>query len=261
MKPSVKAASGLRTIVLGLAALAFLAPATEALAGSGSWSGGERVQGNGNIKKQARELAHFTGLAVSLPANVELRIGNSESITIETDDNLLPLIETVIENNTLKIRPVKRNMNLESRTMKIVLQAKSIDRIALGGSGTIDSDALKGGTLEFDLGGSGSINVKAIESDAVSVTIGGSGNLKSGGGAAGKLSVSIGGSGDVQLGQLKTNDASVRVAGSGEATVWARDSLSVTIAGSGDVNYYGDPKISKTVAGSGSAKRLGGAPR
>jgi len=258
MKPSLKAIRGLRTIVFGLAALALIAPATEAVAGS--WSG-DRVQGNGNIKKQTRELAHFTGLALSLPANVELRIGNSEGITIETDDNLLPLIETVIENNTLKIRPVKRTMSLDTRTMKIVLQAKSIDRIALGGSGSIESDPLKGGKLDFDLGGSGSINVKAIESDAVSVTIGGSGNLKSGGGAAGKLSVSIGGSGDVQLGQLKTNEASVRVAGSGEATVWARDSLSVTIAGSGDVNYYGDPKISKTVAGSGSAKRLGGAPR
>ena len=46
--------------------------------------------------------------------SVELRIGNSEGITIETDDNLLPLIETVIENGTLKIRPVKRNMNLQA---------------------------------------------------------------------------------------------------------------------------------------------------
>jgi hypothetical protein len=261
MNISVKAARGLRHIVLAGSALAFLAPACQALASPMNWGGGERVQGKGNLKKQSRELGHFTGVSFSLPGSVELRIGATEGVTIETDDNLLPLIETTIENGTLKIRPAKRNMNLEPRTLKIVVQAKEVDRIALGGSGSIDSDALRGARLQFDLGGSGSINLKGIEGESVSVTVGGSGNLKTGGGWANKLSVSIGGSGDVQLGQVKANDASVSVAGSGQATVWARDSLSVTIAGSGDVSYYGDPKISKTVVGSGGSRRLGGAPR
>ncbi|HEY0062867.1 MAG TPA: head GIN domain-containing protein [Telluria sp.] len=260
MKPAFFAVS-LRQIALAVTVLACAIPATQALASPLDWIAGERIQGSGVIKTQKRELAHFTGVSLSLPANMELRIGATESVTIETDDNLLAQVETVIENGTLKIRPVKRNSNLTSRAMKIIVTAKEIDRIALGGSGSIESDALKAAKLAIDLGGSGSINVKGLDADLVSVSVGGSGNLKTSGGNAGSVSISIGGSGDVDLGQLKARDASVSVAGSGEATVWASNALSVTIAGSGDVNYYGDPKISRSVVGSGGTKRLGGAPR
>jgi len=253
--------TSLRHVVLAVAALAVALPALQVAASPLDWISGEKVRANGAVKKQTRALAHFTGVSVSLPASVELRIGSTESVTIETDDNLLPLIETSIENGTLKIRPTKKNMNLQTRTMRIVVQAREVERISLGGSGSIQSDALRGGKLQFDLGGSGSIDVKGIDGESVAVTVGGSGNLKSGGGTVKTVSVSIGGSGDVDLGQVRSNEASVSVAGSGEATVWAREALSVTIAGSGDVNYYGDPKVSKSVVGSGGARRIGGAPQ
>jgi hypothetical protein len=247
---------------LAVSALAFALPASQATASPLDWFGGEKIQGSGNIKKQTRELAHFTGVSMSLPASVELRIGNSEGITIETDDNLLPLIETVIENGTLKVRPSKRNMNLQTRSMKIVINAEEVERISLGGSGSIESDPLKGRAMKFDLGGSGTINIKSIEGESISVALGGSGNFKTGGGTAGNLSVSIGGSGDVDLdlGRVKAREASVSVAGSGEALIWASNALSVTIAGSGDVNYYGDPKLSQSVVGSGGARRLAAKP-
>lgn len=253
-------ALGLRPIMLAASILACAIPATQALASPLDWVAGDQVQGSGNIKKQTRELAHFTGVSLSLPATTELRIGNTEGITIETDDNLLPLIETVIENGTLKVRPTRRNMNLHTRSMKIVINAKEVERISLGGSGSIESDPLKGGAMKFDLGGSGTINIKSIESESISVAVGGSGNFKTGGGTATKLSVSIGGSGDVDLGRVKAREASVSVAGSGEAVLWATNALSVTIAGSGDVNYYGDPKLSQSVVGSGGARRLAAKP-
>jgi hypothetical protein len=255
------ATASLRHIVLAASILACALPASQALASPLDWIAGDQVRGSGNIKKQTRDLAHFTGVSLSLPATLELRIGNTESVTIETDDNLLPLIETAIDNGTLKIRPVKRNSNLQARTMKIVVYAKDIERLSLGGSGSIESDALRGNKLQFDLGGSGSIKLKGMESEAVAISVGGSGNFKSGPGKAASLSVSIGGSGDVDVGQVQVSDASVSVGGSGTAVVWANSALSVTIAGSGDVNYYGDPKVSRSVVGSGGTKRLGGVPR
>ncbi len=253
--------SRLRQVVMAVAVVACAVPLTMAIAGPMDWAGGAKVQGSGKIVKQTRALAHFTGVSLNVPGDMELRLGNTESVTIETDDNVLPLIESVIEDGVLKIRPVKRNTKLHTRNMKIVVHAKDINRLALAGSGSIDSDALKGGKLQFDVGGSGSIKVKGIEGEAVSISLGGSGDLKSGAGKANSLSISIGGSGDVNVGQVKVSDASVSLAGSGEAIVWANTGLSVTIAGSGDVNYYGDPKISKSVVGSGDVTRLGSAPK
>jgi hypothetical protein len=225
------------------------------------WPGGERVQGNGIIKKQTREPGHFTGVAIGLSGNTELRIGNTESITIETDENLLPLIETVIENGTLQVRPTRRNMNLQSRSMHIIVTAKEVRNLVLGSSGSIVSDALKAPHLSITLGGSGSINVKGVDSRETSLVIGGSGNLKVGAGSTDSLSITIGGSGDIDATQVKAKDVSVTVGGSGTANVWAESDLSATIAGSGDVNYYGDPRVSRNVLGSGGTKRLGAAPR
>lgn len=251
-KTSLAAAALLAALVAGASA--------PSMAGSWSW-GGEQVQGNGAVKRQVRQVAHFTGLAFEMPGKLELRLGDSEGITIETDDNLLPLVETVVENGTLKIRPSKRNLSLRTSNLRVVVNARQIERLALGGSGSIDADLLRGPRLSIDLGGSGKVNVRQLDSDAVAVALGGSGDFKAGTGQARKLSVSIGGSGTVDMGRVQSDSVSVSVAGSGEATVWARNELSMTIAGSGDVNYYGDPRISKSVVGSGGARRIGAAPQ
>ena len=262
MKHHANVVASLRQVALAVTVLACAIPPTQAVAAPFDWiGGGEQVKGSGTIKKQSRELGHFTGISLSVPGNLELKIGSGENITIETDDNILPMIETVVENGILKIRPTKRNANFSTRTMRLTVNAKDINRLSLGGSGAIESDALRADKIQLDLGGSGSINLKGIEAQAVSLSVGGSGNLKSAGGTTGSLSVSIGGSGDVDFGKVKARDASVSVAGSGEATVWASTDLSVTIAGSGDVNYYGDPKVSRSVVGSGDIKRVGTAPR
>jgi hypothetical protein len=256
MTPAPTSRFALRHLVLA-AVVACALPASYA---AGNWFGGEKVQGSTIIKRQARTLGHFTGVGVSLPARVEVRIGDSEGVTIEADDNLLPLIEAVIEDGTLQLRPNKRGLNLQSRNMKIVVQAKSIDHLAIGGSGYIDADTLRGDKVTLNVGGSGSIVLKGIEADNAVIAVGGSGSLSSGAGTLSKAAISIGGSGDVDLGKVRTRDAKISVAGSGEATVWASASLNASIAGSGNVNYYGDPKVSKSVAGSGNTRRIGDAP-
>ncbi|MDQ2821441.1 MAG: DUF2807 domain-containing protein [Pseudomonadota bacterium] len=250
-----------RTFVVAACLLACAAPLTQTSAQAASWGwNSETVNGSGVIARQQRELGHFSGVSNGLAANVDVRIGDTESVTIEADDNVLPLIETVIENGLLKIQTSKRNLNLRTTTLKIVIQAKSLDRISLGGSGSINTDPLRARTLKLDLGGSGTINVKRVEADSVSINVGGSGDVLVGGGSASTVSVSIGGSGTVKMGAVRSDSVNVNVAGSGDVTVWARDTLHLKAFGSGDVHYYGDPKVSSTVLGSGRTNRLGAAP-
>lgn len=249
-----------RSVLLAASALAIIVPAASVSASPASWlRGGETVQGNGKITKQTRETGHFSGLALALPGEVEVRTGNTENITIETDENVQAAIEAVVENGVLKLRPVRRDLRIDTRNLKVTVNAKMLEKIAVGGSGTIDADTLKAPKLTFDVGGSGSIHVRNMESDAVAVSLGGSGSLKAAG-TTGRLQVSIGGSGKVYTEKLAANDVSVSIGGSGKATVWAKQSLNLSVAGSGDIGYYGDPQVSKNIMGSGSVKRLGGAP-
>lgn len=250
-------ATGRRGLLLGACALACLAAAPQA--GAWAWGMSEQVQGSGTIKRQDRAVGHFDGLSVAVPGDVEVRTGNTEGVSVETEDNLLPLIETVVEDGTLKIRS-RRNTNLRTRHLKIVVQVRQLDRVALAGSADVRVDAVRGPKVRFDIGGSGEIKVRHVEGDNVSVNLGGSGELEVEGGSTRSLAVSVAGSGEVDLKKLRADSANVTVAGSGDATLWVRNTLSMTVAGSGNVEYYGDPQVSKSVLGSGSLRRLGAAP-
>ncbi|MFP5393186.1 MAG: head GIN domain-containing protein [Gammaproteobacteria bacterium] len=239
-------------LAAGAAVLAL--PASSSLA----W-GTESIKGSGVLKKETRNPGPFRGVAFALAGQLEVRIGNTEAVTIEADDNVLRLIETVVENGTLEIRAAKRSLNLQNVTIRIVVQARDIDHLSVGGAGTIDAQALRAKAFQANIGGSGSINLRGIEADSLSTSIGGSGDLKAAGGTVRKISVSIGGSGSVQLEKVKAVEAGVNVAGSGDVVLNVTDNLNVSIAGSGGVSYYGDPKVSRTVVGSGGVRRLGGA--
>lgn len=256
--PSLAALVRSATLALGLCALA--APLAPVQASALDWvTGGHSVQGSGRLQQQTRDVGQFNGLALSLPGQVTLRQGPRESVSIETDDNLLPLIETAVENGTLRIRAAKRNTSLRQTALKIVVTARQIERVSVGGSGNVEARGLRSDKLRFDVGGSGKITASDLDSNSVTVAIGGSGNFN----ASGKtrdFSASIGGSGQIEAGRLAARTAQVSIGGSGTAEVWATDALSVSIGGSGEVRYYGEPAISRAVQRAGSIRKLGAAP-
>ncbi len=249
------------------------------------FSSSKSITPSGQIKTERRNVSGFTGVALGMSGNVEIKQGATEGVTIETDDNILPLIQTVVENGTLQIRWEGKNntgyrVDSHNHKINIVVNAINISRLAVGGSGVIRAAQVQTTNLSASIGGSGSVRIDKLTTEKLSGEIGGSGSLRVDALTAKKVSGDIGGSGNISLegsadafsgvvggsgalrcGQLKANDVSISVAGSGSATVWAKDSLSVSIAGSGGVGYYGDAKVSIAKAGSGSVKRLGGEPR
>lgn len=246
--------------LLAACALAFAATALpHAQALDWGWTSGEQIQGNGKIERQARDLAPFTGIALSLPGKVEVRSGGREGVTVETDANLLPLIETVVENGTLKIR-TRNHENLKTRNLRFVVQARELQHLSVGGSGDIEAEAMRGERMQISVGGAGDVKVRKLDGGTLAIDVGGSGDVKVDDGSIRSLSASIAGSGDVDMRRLRSDDARVNIAGSGDAKVWVRNDLNVSIAGSGDVEYYGDARVRKSVAGSGSVQRAGGAP-
>jgi len=224
-----------------------------------AWGWGKSVSGSGNIKIENRNVSDFKAISLSLPATVELRQGTTEGLTIETDDNLLPLIETIVESGTLKLRPVDKGTNCKTKILKIVINLKNIDTLSVAGSGDFLAASLKAVSLKVSVAGSGDVRIKSLTTDFLKISIAGSGDLTAGGKAA-VVEASIAGSGNVRTDKLEAKNVKISVAGSGDAVVWATETLKLSIAGSGDIKYYGDAQVTKSIAGSGSVTRLGVAP-
>lgn len=224
---------------------------------------GKSVVPSGQIKTERREVSGFTGIALGIHGNVEIKQGTTEGVTIETDDNLIPLIRTTVEKGVLQIHWENRGTRIKSdnssHKINITVHAINLNRLALGGSGTLRAAQLQTGDLSVSVGGSGNVRLDGLTAKKLVADIGGSGSIYAKGSVV-SLTGAVGGSGGIRAEGLEAQDASLSMAGSGRATIWARDTLSIAIAGSGDVEYYGDPKVSTSKAGSGSVRRLGGRP-
>ena len=229
-----------------------------ALAGGRAAAAWNAVRGNGVRRTEARAVSGFTGIAMSVPGQLELRLGATDSVSIEADENILPLVETTVSRGTLHIK-TQREQDIDPTVLRIVVQARQVELLSLAGAGSISADALKAATLKLDVGGSGSITLQRADIEELSVSMAGSGNATLAGKAR-DLKVSVAGSGSVSAAALPADEARVSIAGSGLATVSARTRLRASIAGSGSVRYQGDPKVERSIAGSGDVQRIGPLP-
>ncbi len=220
---------------------------------------GKHVVGSGQVIQVPRSVSSFKGISLDIPARVEIVQGDSETLRMETDDNIAPLIETVVEKDQLKIRLAQRASNIRPTALRIFVQVRSLEALGISGTGTIVTNALRTPRLSVAISGSGDIGLRDLDTDTLTVSIAGNGDLAAAG-RADTVRISIAGSGDVKASKLASKTMKINISGSGDAQVWATESLAVSIAGSGDVGYFGEAAVSQSVAGSGRIKKLGSAP-
>jgi hypothetical protein len=253
--PSARVAAGFSVATLALVALLALPRAADAAPERGS-----TVVGSGVSKTETRNVSGFRGIALGVHARLEIRQGASEALSITGDDNILPLVETVVESGVLKIRwKHEGDYSTRYQDLAVVVDVRNLDAITLGGSGRIHAKALKTASLAARIGGSGDIVIDSLEADSATATVSGSGHFTAAGRAE-TVQATLAGSGQLSAGKLEARHARTTLQGSAKATVWARDTLNATIAGSGEVEYYGRPSVRQTIAGSGSVTHLADSP-
>ncbi len=219
------------------------------------WS---KIEGNGNITKDARTLGSFTSIASGGSWDVIISYGTDKNVIVEADENLLSHIITEVKGDKLNIK-TENYVNLKSKNkIKIYVSLTKITSISLAGSGNITGvgNFTNDDKTNFSVAGSGNINLDFKNIDKATISIAGSGNVNLKGKTE-TLGVSIAGSGDAICKELVADEVKVSIAGSGSAKVNASSSLKVSIVGSGDVYYTGTvTNISKSVAGSGKVVKL-----
>lgn len=219
----------------------------------------ETVTGSGRQIAEPRSVSGFEAVHLEASFKLVLRQAAAEAVQVRADDNLLPLIETVVESRssrpTLVVR-WKRHTSIRNHgEILVTVDAVRLRALSASGSGTIESDAISTDRMSLAVAGSGDVRVKELSADEVDASIAGSGDVKAGGKAA-RVKLSIAGSGDADLSGLTANDVKVSIAGSGDASVTANQALAVSIAGSGDVRYGGAVTAVKTsILGSGDVRK------
>ncbi len=216
----------------------------------------EKVQGNGNTITESRTVNSFKGIQLSGSMNVHLIKGADRAVTIEGEENILPYVETFVNDGKLIVK-YRDNVNINTREDVVVnVTVSELEEIEVTGSGDITGENKFSNNDEIKVEVTGSGNIKLeLDAPAVEASITGSGDIDLSGNTK-NIKCSTTGSGEIDASELKAENATVRTLGSGSIRVFASVKLDATINGSGDIAYKGGGSVSSKINGSGTVKAI-----
>jgi hypothetical protein len=199
------------------------------------------MSGNGNVKKETRNPGTFTKIHSSGSAHVIITSGSNCVVTVEDDENLLPYLETTVEDGTLQIH-YKDGVSVSNDHAKIYVTAPTLSDVTTSGASDISVSGLlqNPGKISFNTSGVGNIEGE-VDAPAIAVSISGTGTVKLHGRTK-DFDCRISGVGHADCGNLESENTTVSVSGVGDAHVFASVHLNATVSGTGSVHYRGNPQ-------------------
>ena len=220
---------------------------------------GDRINGSGNVITQARSVSGFDGVTLMSGGRLLITQGTEESLTIETDDNLMSYLKTVVSDGTLGISAEKDGISYSldpSEDIVFRIGVIELNDLTVFGGGDIEMDTLSTTGLDLEILGAADVEIDNLTADQLRIDVPGASNIKLAG-AVLNQDVRWLGAGTYSGGDLRTETAVVSVMGAATVEVWAVDSLDITITGAGTVNYYGTPTVNQSLTGFGTVRGLG----
>lgn len=243
----------MKKLFLVIAVIAFTIPTAEAQ----WWTGGKKVNGNGNMTSETRNVSDYDHVSLEGSMEVELVAGREGRVTVEAESNLMEYVLTEVSGGNLKIS-VEKGVNLNpsrNNKIKITVPFETLRGLSLTGSGDIyNSDRITARDFDLKLTGSGDMRID-LNSQNVTAKLTGSGDIVLRGKAE-NFKCTVTGSGDFKAYELQTRTADASVMGSGDVQLSVSQELKARIAGSGDIKYRGNPKKEDfKTTGSGSVSK------
>jgi hypothetical protein len=200
------------------------------LATSCTFTGADRkIEGVGPQVQTERSLQAFERISMAGGMELDILVGEEQSVVIHADQNLHEYIETHIDGDTLKIRFTETISS--SNDLRAEIRVPHLAAISIAGSSKMTIGGIEAEAFSIDLSGSTRATMTGQVVD---------------------LSVDVAGSCRLDLSALEAKAVSIDIAGSGKVEVAASDSLDVDVAGSAVVTYHGQPAL--TIDQAGSAK-------
>lgn len=238
--------------------LGWNAPSSSFVIHDGDFYVGPGEAGSGKVITESRKVDDFTTIELDYPAEVFVTQGDSVSVKIEAEDNLLPGLQTRVRNDTLEIfykTDDNKHVN-QTKPVKIMIVVKDLKEVDLGSAGQLNLEGIESDKLDISVSGAGDLKLKDIAVKNLSVTLSGAGNITASG-KADDFRLVISGAGSFNGKDLHSKTVDVNLSGAGSATVWVDDQLDAQISGFGSVNYYGSPNVTKQISGLGGVNHSG----
>ncbi len=208
-------------------AIVFLAACIVLVAGC-RWVG---IRGNGHIKTDERPVSAFANIDGRGAFVIEWQSG-TPSLSITTDENLLPYIDTNVSGDTLHLRT--REQIRPTHGIRVIISSPTRAGARISGAVKLDAKQLSGTRFALEARGASRVSLD--------------GNID-------ELLADMTGASELTASTLQTKTAEISTTGAGDAEIAVAETLKVAITGAGKVKYSGNPAtIEKHITGAGSIR-------
>lgn len=202
----------------------------------------------GRDEAENRSVRNFDAIKVSSGIDLYISMGNSESVRVVADEDIIEDVKTEVRGETLHIY-MKDNNWLSSifnwgrsQNRKVYVTARELKSIdASSGSDVESENTLKGETLEVEASSGSDVRLEVVYKEvSLSSSSGSDARLR---GKTRYLKARASSGSDINARDLEAQICNVSVSSGSDATVTATDEIKANASSGADVRYYGNPKV------------------
>ncbi len=200
---------------------------------------------------QYRQVSDFRELVFRGPGVLEVRQGESESLSIEAPGAVLDNIVCRVASEKLhlgykaeKVSPLA----IYQTPIRYRLELKELSKITITGSGRVEIPDLDTDTLVCRLSGRSTIQLDQLTSDHLDVALAAAAQMRVQGDIESQFIV-LGDSASYEAEDLMSDSADIRLTQNANASVRVNDQLTAYVGGQSTLSYIGYPEVKKVGAG------------
>jgi len=201
------------------------------------------ITGSGEIVTREEDITDFDSIDISHSFEATISQGETFSVVIRVDDNIVEHLDVVKQGNTFRIGLKSgRDYNIQNATLQAEVTMPELVGLELSGASQAEITGFTSTKdLKIDLSGSSDLRGDIEAGDATFDLSGSSTMVLTGSG--GNLRIDASGSSDVELSAFPVNDANVKASGSSTVTVDVAGRLDADASGASEVIYLGSPTL------------------
>lgn len=232
--------SALAAALLGAAGLTAMAPAI----------GGGAAP---HTTLEERAVAPFDRVALDAPAELLITQGGAESLVVEAEARVLPLLRTRVDSGTLVIGIAGSMQTALPIRLRVTMRTLALLRA--NGAADVQIGALRTPVLVMQLAGSSRARIAELTADRIELQLEGSSELQVQRGRVRRQQMLVDDAARYDAAGLRSDEAQIEVRGSGEALVHAGHRLDAQVSDSGRLSYRGSPHLTQRLSGAAELLR------
>jgi len=232
-------------------------------------------------KTETRQVSGFTGINASSVFNITIAKGNTESLVIEADNNVMPYVRSEVKDGVLNLYLSNDKQQVNIKTLKATIVMKDLNKVTLSGvcnltakdlftpekfkadcSGVSNMDVnLNTGQLSIEASGASTVTIKANVTGDAGLDVSGTSAIKGGlkannvnfsssgncsielTGSAADIKINASGTSNINAVNFIVKTATIEASGVCKITANVTDALKVNSSGVSSVSYKGSPSL------------------